>query len=336
MKKSIKNFLMRASVVLLAILLLVVQVNQANPLTAGFDRGEILTDETFTDVGGQYDVFHLLENVSVFSFGDTSGSHIVGPVLSKGMVSKINLDKKTVVDSIPETDLKQLLSLSTEKITVSDLNKGYPSYLGRISNAVGFEGNMRQFISEPNKIVDKINDYGELNDIFYKEGSEYQDGNIIHIKKTKGNGKDDPYKTEIKTLSGYVAIGGPGFVNPDFIDWETAFNEINAQSIQLLNNAKRIITTNDIVNHDGEMYLYVTPGEEVLVPKEIKFDTLGLVVGQENKKKGVFYNLERTIVSYEDSGRTYVKRVVLASDKNDKGSGFGQHAHQIHVPEHGG
>lgn len=194
------------------------------------------TTDTFETVVGPYTLKNILSKYNVFSFGDITASHIVGPVVGRDAY-KVTKDQKLIV-----SDYANNIPSYLEKIyKVSDANNVGLNY--------GFEGQNPNFqggaIKYPNLYIAE-----EGNDVFHNSNSGlyqmvYGDTKIAGPNNT-GN--------------------SPILQNDKFLDFEKAAKMTLEESKKLLNDSKNIIIeTSEKYKIDEEGTLKIDAGNNYLI-----------------------------------------------------------------------
>ncbi len=204
-------------------------------LIAGMFIPTMGTDETPTV---DYTLESILNKYNVFSFGDVSGVHIVGPVIAGG-----DLYRATAISS------DKVVTISPDNgFIFSDYHAGVSSYIqGRIyPNSRPGAGYEPAFV--PKQYIGTANSY------------EVRAGNDVYI-----NGYEFPY---------IYGSQYRGIEQTDtLIDWEQALLSIQSQASDLLNASTRHITLDDVMDrleHSNPVkVVYVQDGEYVTIDDDV-------------------------------------------------------------------
>lgn len=246
-----------------------------------------------------FDIFDILSKYNAFSFDKITGSHVVGPVIGKGFVGKVNVDSNLIDYDKPLNDAVTHRLSSDDNLTVGDITMGIPSYIADDNRASGFNGDMRKSLN--------IHD---LNGDVYYGGDNVIESSNEESSKISRSPIENSHTVSVGTLAKY---------SNDFIDWNAAQKELSRQSIDLISLGTKIISEEDIVILDDVRYLFVEQDDIVNVPVELDFDRIAIIVSKEDRENVKFYDLGTTIINYLGDKDFREKPVYLSSSKIDIG-----------------
>lgn len=210
-----------------------------------------VTTKNFKEIIGNYTLKNILGNYNVFSFEEIRGSHIIGPIVAKNRACKTREDGGA--------------------LTVSDLAKGVPSYVGEIARIKdGSRGNVTISYSK-DAAAHKNTDFyvsEEKNRIRIKTGNE----TLYYVVDGKGE---------------YPAPNGEGrlktFQNNNFINFDEMREEILKESRALLKKNNNILVLNEgekegngyVINKEGRLDIDV--GKNYIIKDASKLKVVNLI-----------------------------------------------------------
>ncbi|WP_297630939.1 FctA domain-containing protein [uncultured Clostridium sp.] len=208
------------------------------------------TTDTFETVVGPYTLKNILSKYNVFSFGDITASHIMGPIVGRE-VHRVH-DKSTTA--------------------ISDYANNVPSYLEKIYKAESGNGNnvgLNYWYdrNRPGVAIDKV----KIPNFYIGEKDNFVEkvGNPATYKMVYGNEK----------ISGPNDSGNkPVLQNDNFLDFEKAAKITLEESKKLLNDPKNIIIdTSEKYKIDEKGTLKIDAGNNYLIKDASRLKKVNII-----------------------------------------------------------
>ena len=219
-------------------------------------ESEFVTDDTFLNTGGSYTLEYILNSYNVFSFGDVSGPHIVGPIVAKGQLSHSG-DK-------------------SKGMNFSNFSNGVSSYIG---------GKVKPGTKITSLEIRHLKDIDQEQVDIPKQYVGMENTIITEYGAYKLNGDSSQY-----IPTNHV------FRTDKYIDWVTAKNSFIDQSQEVLRTAKTTIVKEDIVGFKAgySNILYLEEGSNILIPGSLldKIDWIILVTDNITSSPKTIVNID--------------------------------------------
>ncbi|MGG7178384.1 collagen-binding domain-containing protein [Clostridium paraputrificum] len=265
-----------------------ISIEEKQSILARIPGSKILTNDTFTSLGGSYTLKHILKNYNIFAFEDIEGTHVVGPIVTKNKAYR--------------TSGYGITANST--FIASDYSKGVHSYVGileplnnsdkaTVNLNYGFDFKKNLSFKEPNLYISSFND----------------------LEKNQNSGKHTVYSKDDKAFTGPSNTGyGPIFQNDNFINFEEARSALLKESGNLASRTDSIEVSPEV----NTGYLKIEAGKSYLIKdaSRLRIVDIQYPEGYDPVKNHYPYPTIINIVddSLAISGETFKERNITAAD----------------------